>query len=385
MAVYKPTRKGESSKFYVCEFVYQGKRFQESTGATSKTVAKEYEKQRKAELERAAAGLPTEQKAKRIRTVSDVITPYLAGYKLSHRPQSIIFANARLDRVKKSLGNVVLSDLTDDRIRDYVRERRAEGVSGRTINMEIGELSRAVGRTWRELWPRVKRLEERKDVGRALSGEEQGALLDGLKNLSTPHLVTLIPLLLLTGMRAGEALSLTWGQINLMDGTLRVGRAKTANGTGRTIPINHDLASILAAHRDWFVRKFGQPLAPHHLFPWGKPVPSDPTRHTTDVTWGWDELRKETKVACRLHDLRHTFATHLAENGVSESTMLALMGHMSRAMLERYSHIRIAAKRDAVAGIALRPKSTKAENSEVVPVKVPVVEQAATIQQLLTH
>ena len=38
MAVYKPKRKGESSKFYVCEFVYQGKRFQESTGATSKTV-----------------------------------------------------------------------------------------------------------------------------------------------------------------------------------------------------------------------------------------------------------------------------------------------------------------------------------------------------------
>lgn len=44
MAVYKPTRKGEASKFYICEFVYQGKRFQESTGATSKTVAREYEK-----------------------------------------------------------------------------------------------------------------------------------------------------------------------------------------------------------------------------------------------------------------------------------------------------------------------------------------------------
>jgi len=39
--------------------------------------------------------------------------------------------------------------------------------------------------------------------------------------------------------------------------------------------------------------------------------------------------------------LQHSFATRLAENGVSESTMLALMGHMSRAMLERYSHIRI--------------------------------------------
>src|SRR5450432_184844 len=91
MAVYKPKRKCEASKFYICEFIYQGKRFQESTGASSKTVAKEYEKRRKAELERAAAGLPTEQKAARIRTVADVITPYLAGYRLSHRPKSILF------------------------------------------------------------------------------------------------------------------------------------------------------------------------------------------------------------------------------------------------------------------------------------------------------
>src|SRR5580658_3047343 len=121
MAVYKPKRKGDASKFYICEFVYLGKRFQESTGATAKTVAKEYEKRRRAEMERAAAGLPTQQRAARIRTVSDVIAPYLEGYKLSHRPQSIVFAKGRLARVKKALGNVVLSDLTDDRIRDYVR------------------------------------------------------------------------------------------------------------------------------------------------------------------------------------------------------------------------------------------------------------------------
>jgi hypothetical protein len=61
----------------------------------------------------------------------------------------------------------------------------------------------------------------------------------------------------------------------------------------------------------------------------------------------------------------------------SIATMLALMGHMSRAMLERYSHIRMAAKREAVAGVTLRQKL---QNSEVVPVKVPVMAQIATIQ-----
>ena len=115
----------------------------------------------------------------------------LAADKVSHRPKSILFAEGRLEHVKKALGNVVLSDLTDDRIQDYVRRRQSEKVSGRTINIEIGELSGAIGRTWRELWPRVKRLEERKDVGRALSADEQRALLDGLKNRRTPHLGTL--------------------------------------------------------------------------------------------------------------------------------------------------------------------------------------------------
>jgi integrase len=184
-------------------------------------------------------------------------------------------------------------------------------------------------------------------------------------------------MLLLTGMRAGEALSLTWRQMDLMGKTLTVGRAKTSNGTGRIIPFDDELGSILAQHRAWFVEHFGEPKADQYVFPWGKPVPSDPTRHATDITWGWDQLRKDTGVSCRLHDLRHTFATRLAENGVAESTMLALMGHMSRSMLERYSHIRMTAKRDAVAGVTLRQKE---ENSEVVPVKVPVVGRTARVQ-----
>jgi integrase len=380
MAVYKPTRKGEASKFYVCEFVYQGKRFQESTGATSKTVAKEYEKRRKAEMERAAAGLPTEQKAFRIRTVTGVVDAYLSGYRLNHRPKSVLFANGRLAHVKKALGNVVLSDLTDDCIREYIRQRQGEGVSGRTINMEIGELSRAIGQPWSLLWPKVRRLEERKDVGRALSADEQKALLDGLGDCHTPHLPTVIPLLMLTGMRAGEALSLTWSQVDLMGKTLTVGRAKTSSGTGRGIPINDDLASVLAAHRTQFVKAFGEPNSAHYLFAWGSPLPTDPTRPVSDLKHGWESLRKRAGVSCRLHDLRHTFATRLAENGVSESTMLALIGHMSRAMLERCSHIRMTAKRDAVAGVALRPKAKNTEISEVAPVKVPVVEPVAVIQ-----
>ena len=50
----------------------------------------------------------------------------------------------------------------------------------------------------------------------------------------------------------------------------------------------------------------------------------------------------------RFHDLRHQAITELAEAGASDATLMALAGHMSRRMLEHYSHVRMAAKRNAV-------------------------------------
>jgi integrase len=125
----------------------------------------------------------------------------------------------------------------------------------------------------------------------------------------------------------------------LFDRTIIVGRAKTSNGTGRVIPINDDLAKLLSSHRAWFVERFGEPQPEHCVLPFGSPQPTQPDKPVTDISSGWDIIRTAAAVSCRLHDLRHTFCTRLAEAGVPESTMLALMGHMSRAMLERYSHI----------------------------------------------
>ena len=50
----------------------------------------------------------------------------------------------------------------------------------------------------------------------------------------------------------------------------------------------------------------------------------------------------------RFHDLRHQAITELSEGGASDATMMALAGHMSREMLEHYSHVRMAAKRTAL-------------------------------------
>ena len=90
------------------------------------------------------------------------------------------------------------------------------------------------------------------------------------------------------------------------------------------------------------------------------------------------DIRDDAKVSCRLHDLRHTAATKMAEAGTPESTMLSLMGHISRQMMEHYSHIRMAAKRAAVESLSITPKSAIQPKGHVK--ESPQVEEMEAIQ-----
>ena len=369
MAVYRPKyrdpKTGElvEAGIWWYEFSLAGKRIRESAQTPLKTIAREAEHDRRRELEKTLAGMPIEKRQNRINSVADLVKTYLERYELDHRgrPKSILFAKGRLAHVTRLLGNSRLPDLTEDAVRRYIKTRIAEGVSGRTINMELGELSRAIGKQWSFLWPKVRKQEERKDIGRALSPEEEARLLKSAGKKGRWHTAAvIIRALLLTGMRSGELTGAAWGQVDFERRVLTVGRAKTSCGTGRQIPMNNDLFLLLSAHAAWFTEKFGAALPEHYLFPFGS-VPNDPTRPTTTLKTAWDSIRKDSGVSCRLHDLRHTAVTKLAEAGTPESTMLSLVGHMSRAMLERYSHIRMAAKREAVESLGTKKVTPKPE------------------------
>ncbi|HUB02263.1 MAG TPA: tyrosine-type recombinase/integrase, partial [Terriglobales bacterium] len=67
--------------------------------------------------------------------------------------------------------------------------------------------------------------------------------------------------------------------------------------------------------------------------------------------------KKAGLLGFRFHDLRHCAITQLAENGASDSTIMAIAGHVSRRMLERYSHVRMEAKRTAMEALAVSTKA----------------------------
>ena len=141
------------------------------------------------------------------------------------------------------------------------------------------------------------------------------------------------------------------------------------------------LSAVRSTYASWYASKL-VPIQPDwYMFPLsrsGKPV--DPTRPLTTFNKSWESVRDLAKVGCRFHDLRHTCCTKMAEAGVPEATMLAIMGHMSRAMLERYSHIRRSAKVEAMAAIEARSAF-----SVGVPQEVPKEDRTQRSQAAVTH
>lgn len=105
---------------------------------------------------------------------------------------------------------------------------------------------------------------------------------------------------------------------------------------------------VHAAHAVGF-GLFGLPAEDDFAFPFGnRGTPTDPTRACTNVASARWTVRDEAKVHCRLHDLRHTYITRLLEAGNSEAIVRELIGHVDPQAMQRYTHVRRTAKREAI-------------------------------------
>jgi len=143
------------------------------------------------------------------------------------------------------------------------------------------------------------------------------------------------------------------------EGELAVPNSKTEFGTGRMVPLWRRACDALSL---WLAR-FPDAGPDAFVFPFHRvkagakrsgPILWDVQldKPTTEWKSAWQTARTKSELAYRWHDLRHSFVSRLAENpNVSEETIRALAGHVSRRMLERYSRIRTHAKRAAILGL----------------------------------
>jgi len=345
------------------EFWFAGRRIQESSKSSSKTVAKNAEQKRRRELEEGFNNF-TDTRRERVRTFSDVADEFFNGYKL-RLPNSAVFADYAIDHLKRLLGSKMLVDFNEAAVIKYQNDRLDEGTAPKTINEEVGFLLRILGEPGDILRVRLRKrkmlkLKVRNTIGKAYSEAEKERMLQEARKARSPHIYLALTLALNAGMRDAEIKTLTWAQINFGKEFLAVGRSKTEGGEGRTIPLNSALLPALTEYVAWYADQFGEIRPEWYVFPFGKPRPSDPTRPVTTLKTAWTNVRANAKVTGRFHDNRHTLITELAESGAGDQTIMDIAGHVSKQMLKHYSHIRMEAKRTALESIVKKSMSTDA-------------------------
>ena len=275
----------------------------------------------------------------------------------------------------------LVCDIDDQDISALQRKRLAEQKSARTVNFEINilrQILKAHG-LWGTISDKVKSLRERRDVGRAIGCGDEKKLIDAAAKSRSPALLPLSIVSLDSGLRASEIrslrrrdLMLEWRSGVIEKGALTVPKSKTEAGTGRSVPLTSRVCAVLTL---WLSR-FLEAEADSYVFPrFSVGLEGNARRpkfYAADLAHPIGEWKKAWKVACmaakvqyRWHDCRHTFITRLAENpNVSEETIRSLAGHVSRKMLERYSHIRISTKQVASATLDQAVSAVAAEEHQ---------------------
>lgn len=198
----------------------------------------------------------------------------------------------------------------------------------------------------------VERYEEHRRE-RWLQDEELGRLHAALDKYQDQQAANAIRLIALTGSRKSEVLKATWDEIDLERGVWTKPSHHTKQRKREHIPLS---AAALELLRGMKPKNAMGPLFP------GK----DGTAARVSLRKPWTQIckaaglasalivkgkrRKEVtkwKPTLRIHDLRHTFASHLVSKGTSLQIVGKLIGHTQMATTMRYAHLADGALRDA--------------------------------------
>jgi integrase len=187
----------------------------------------------------------------------------------------------------------------------------------------------------------VEKYAERKRE-RYLSEEEIQRLGDVLAAMEgdsriTPWIAAAVRLLLFTGARLSEILTLRWNEVDFDNGLLRLPDSKTGAKIIYLPPPAIEVLSILP-------RIDGNPYVI---------CGAKQEAHLVNLEKPWRRIRKAAGLDdVRLHDLRHTFASVAARNGLSLPVIGALLGHSQPATTARYAHLSADPLREAAGRIA---------------------------------
>jgi integrase len=164
---------------------------------------------------------------------------------------------------------------------------------------------------------------------RYLSAPETKALMAALDRADEPASAAAIALLVLTGARKNEVLRATWADVDLERCVLGVPAERSKNGRPRHIPLSPAALRVIA--RQQAARRGGCAF----VFPGRK---ADAPLTGVKRTWATAKREAGLPADLRMHDLRHSFASALANAGTPLNEIGAILGHRQLATTTRYAH-----------------------------------------------
>ena len=261
-------------------------------------------------------------------TLGDLSDAYLQDYQV-RQFRSRSTARGRVAHLTAFFGRAARATaLTTYQIRQYQLARRAAGAATGTINRETSALHRmgtlAVHWGWLDTVPGFPdRLRENPPRQGFFEHPEYLAVR---AHLPAPW-QDILDLAYYSGWRKQEILGLTWEEIDMAGGVIRLSPARSKTLVGRMLPISQPIAEALARRRAR--RDPDSPLVFHR-------------DGITVRRWrtAWRTACQAAGVPTRfLHDCRRTAARNLIRANVPERIAMLLTGHKSRAIFDRYNII----------------------------------------------
>lgn len=287
---------------------------------------------------------------KEAKTVADLCDLYLTDGCGTKKASTIATDKGRIERhIKPLLGRKRVKDVTTNDVRKFlsdvasgktaadvktVKHGRArvsggKGTATRTVGLLGSIFAFAVDSGLRPDNPvrGVKRFPDHKNE-RFLSPVELARLGDSLlaaeRAGKNQVAINVIRLLVLTGCRKSELLTLQWSHVNFGTGYLELPDSKTGQ---KRVPLGAPALESLAS----FPRLADNP----YVFPGEKKG-----QHIVGVPRVWNSVRTGADLeGVRLHDLRHSFASVGAGAGMGLAVVGKLLGHRDPKTTARYAHI----------------------------------------------
>jgi len=254
--------------------------------------------------------------------------PHVKGYKRSWQTDETIL---RL-HILPVFGRRPVDQITSEAIADQLTRMREKGYASGTTNRVLVLLRYMfnLGRKWK-----IPGMAENPTTGlntapdthrdRFLTVDETERLIAAIESDENQIAAQAILLLLLTGARRNEITHAKWEYVNLDKGALLVPLSKS--GRPRTIALSGKAMELLRA----ITPVPGNP----YIFP--SPVTRRPS---PSLFFPWSRIRERARLpGVRLHDLRHSFASFLVNQGISLYIVQGLLGHQHPRTTQRYAHL----------------------------------------------